>query len=122
MNAMYRDKTVKSEVPGLSPLNVGLLKMTRKEQEENKTKGFAPKWSKRLYEVIRKSRLRKNEFVFRYDIGLPDTYYRHELQKIRGGTVDAVVPNQYVRYKEVVIGGYDPADDMFGGEEWDREE
>ena len=115
VNELYRDRTVSHEVPGLQPLNVNdtvrLLKMTRKEQETNAIKGFAPKWSKRLYQVLRKTKLRKNEFVYRYDIGLPDTYYRHELQKIRGGRVDSAVPNQYVRYKEVVIGGYRPEDD-----------
>ena len=124
INLLYRDKTVTREVPGLRPLfvndSVRLLKMTRKEQEQNKIKGFAPKWSKRLYTVLRKTRLRKNEFVFRYDIGLPDTYYRHELQKIRGGYVDTGVPNQYVRYKEVVIGGYEPDGDFFGEQEWEH--
>ena len=125
VNRMYKDRTVSREIPGLRPLfvndTVRLLKMTRKEQEQNKIKGFAPKWSKRLYTVLRKTRLRKNEYVFRYDIGLPDTYYRHELQKIRGGNVDTGVPNQYVRYKEVTIGGYEPEDDMFGDEEWEHD-
>ena len=125
VNRMYKDRTVSREIPGLRPLfvndTVRLLKMTRKEQEQNKIKGFAPKWSKRLYTVLRKTRLRKNEYVFRYDIGLPDTYYRHELQKIRGGHVDTGVPNQYVRYKEVTIGGYEPEDDMFGDEEWEHD-
>jgi hypothetical protein len=125
INKLYKDKTVSREIPGLRPLfvndTVRLLKMTRKEQEQNKIKGFAPKWSKRMYTVLRKTRLRKNEFVFRYDIGLPDTYYRHELQKIRGGNVDTGVPNQYVRYKEVTIGGYEPEDDMFGDQEWEHE-
>ena len=115
INQVYRDRTVSHEVPGLKPLNVNdtvrLLKMTRKEQETNAVKGFAPKWSKRLYTVLRKTKLRKNEYVYRYDIGLPDTYYRHELQRIRRGEVDSVVPNQYVRYKEVVIGGYKPDED-----------
>ena len=115
INHIYKDRTVTHEVPGLKPLNVNdtvrLLKMTRKEQETNAVKGFAPKWSKRLYTVLRKTKLRKNEYVYRYDIGLPDTYYRHELQKIRKGEVDRVVPNQYVRYKEVVIGGYQPDED-----------
>ena len=92
--------------------HVRLLKMTRKEQEVNKIKGFAPKWTKRVYQVLRKTKLRKNEYAFRYDIGLPDTYYRHELQKIRGGNVDTAVPNRYVRYKEVIIGGYDPKNDF----------
>ena len=118
INQLYREKTVSEEVPGLRPLfvndTVRVLKMTRKEQEQNKIKGFAPKWSKRLYTVLRKTKLRKNAFVFRYDIGLPDTYYRHELQKIQGGRVDKQVPNQYVRYKEVVIGGYNPEEDDAG--------
>ena len=74
-----------------------------------------------LYTVLRKTKLRKNEFVFRYDVGLPDTYYRHELQKVRGGRVDTHVPRDYVRYKEVVIGGYDPADEGFGDDEWEHE-
>ena len=121
INKLYKDKTVTAEIPGLPGLFVGdtvrLLKMTRKEQEENKIKGFAPKWTKRLYTVIRKTHLRKNEFAFRYDIGLPDTYYRHELLKIRG-EVDREVPQNYVRYKEVVYGGYDPKDD----EEWEHED
>ena len=65
--------------------------------------------------MLRKTALRKNEFAYRYDIGLPDTYYRHELLKIRD--VDTEVPTRYVRYKEVVY-GYDPADD----EEWEHEE
>ena len=67
-----------------------------------------------MYTVLRKTRMRKNQFHFRYHLGLPDSYYRHELQKVR--EVDKDVPNDYVRYKEVVIGGYDPKDD----EEWEH--
>ena len=37
--------------------------------------------------------------------------------KIRGD-VDREVPQNYVRYKEVVYGGYDPRDD----EEWEHED
>jgi hypothetical protein len=119
VNRMYRDRTVsKVELPGLPRLNVNdtvrLLMMSRKEQETNKVKGFAPKWSEELYTVLRKTALRKNEFNFRYDIGLPDTFYRHELLKIEGGRVDNQVPNDYVRYREVVYGGYNPEED----EEW----
>ena len=124
INKKYREKYVSTEIGGLKDLVVGdtvrLLKMTRKEQEQNKIKGFAPKWSKRLYTVLRKTKLRKNEFVFRYDIGLPDTYYRHELQKIHGGKVDTQVPRNYVRYKEVVIGGYEPDEDFELEGEWDH--
>ena len=119
INKLYKDRTVTAEIPGLVPLfvndTVRLLKMTRKEQEQNKIKGFAPKWTKRLYTVIRKTALRKNEFAYRYDIGLPDTFYRHELLKVRD--VDSEVPDKYVRYREAVYGGYDPADD----EEWEHD-
>ena len=123
INSLYRDRTVpKAEIHGLPSLNVNdtvrKLMMTRKEQETNKTKGFAPKWSEELYTVLRKTALRKNEFAFRYDIGLPDTFYRHELLKIHGDRVDNEVPNQYVRYREVVFGGYDPNDD----EEWTHDD
>ena len=96
--------------------------MTRKEQETNKIKGFAPKWTRRLYTVLRKTKLRKNPYAYKYDLGLQDTYYRWEIQKVHGGRVDDVVPNNYVRYKEVAIGGFDP-DEEFGfgsDEEWDR--
>ena len=97
---------------------VRLLKMTRKEQETNAMKGFAAKWTKRIYTVYKKTKLRKNPFMFRYDIGLADTYYRHELLKVRGALVDQDVPN-LVRYKEVSVGDqYDPEED---GEEWEHE-
>jgi hypothetical protein len=65
--------------------------------------------------VFKKTALRKNAFMFRYDIGLPTTYYRHELLKIPK-KIDAKVPDGLVRYKEVSVGSeYVPGD-----EEWDR--
>ena len=46
INKLYKDRTVHAEIPGLPPLYVNdtvrLLKMTRKEQETNAVKGFAP--------------------------------------------------------------------------------
>ena len=97
--------------------------MTRKEQETNKIKGFAPKWTRRLYTVLRKTKLRKNPYAYKYDLGLQDSYYRWEIQKVHGGRVDKNVPNQYVRYKEKIIGGYEPDEEFeFGDEEWDRED
>ena len=82
INRLYKDRVVHAEIPGLKPLyvndSVRLLKMTRKEQEQGKIKGLAPKWTKRIYTVLRKTALRKNEFAYRYDIGLPDTYYRSQ--------------------------------------------
>ena len=121
INKKYRERYVPiAELHGLPNINVNdqvrLLKMTRKEQEQNKMKGFSAKWSKEIYTVFKKTKLRKNAFMFRYHIGLPDSYYRHELLKIRGGVVDTVVPQNLVRYKEVSIGSeYKPGD-----EEWDH--
>jgi len=127
INRKANDPRVLSDIKGLVPIAVGdsvrLLKMTRKEQETNKIKGFAPKWTRRLYTVLRKTKLRKNPYAHKYDLGLPDTYYRWEIQKVHGGRVDKNVPNDYVRYKEVIIGGYEPDDDFaLGDEEWDRED
>ena len=118
INQLYRDKYIpKQELHGLPLLEVNdtvrRLEMTRKEQETNAVKGFQPKWSEQLYTVLRKSKLRMNPYNYRYDIGLPDTYYRHELQKITD--LDEDVPH-LVRYKEVAIGGYDPSDDA----EWEH--
>ena len=80
INSKYRNPKMLSDIKGLVPLHVGntvrLIKMTRKEQETNKIKGFAPKWTKRLYTVLRKTKLRKNPYAFKYHIGLPDSYYR----------------------------------------------
>ena len=120
INTLYRDKYIpEQELHGLPQINVNdtvrRLEMSRKEQETNAKKGFAPKWSEQLYTVLRKTKLRMNPYHYRYDIGLPDTFYRHELQKIIG--LDEEVPN-LVRYKEVAIGGYDPADDA----EWDHDD
>ena len=120
INRLYRDKYIpEQELHGLPQINVNdtvrRLEMSRKEQETNAKKGFAPKWSEQLYTVLRKTKLRMNPYHYRYDIGLPDTFYRHELQKIIG--LDEEVPN-LVRYKEVAIGGYDPADDA----EWDHDD
>ena len=121
INKKYRERYVPiAELHGLPNIKVNdqvrLLKMTRKEQETNKMKGFTAKWSKQIYTVFKKTKLRKNAFMFRYHIGLPDSYYRHELLKIHGGIVDTEVPQNLVRYKEVSIGSeYNPED-----EEWDH--
>ncbi len=65
VNRIYTDRTAIPEVVGLRPIVVGnycrILKMTRKEQEQNKTKGFAPKWSKQRYRVAKKLPIAKNK-------------------------------------------------------------
>ena len=60
--------------------HVRKLEMTFKEQEKGTRKGFQEKWSRHVYQVLRKNALRRNPHVFRYSIGDPKrTYYRHEL-------------------------------------------
>ena len=92
LNRMFTHKTI-SGVPNLPELNIGdrcrLLMMTRKEQVSSLHsyhKGFAVKWSKQIYLVLRKTRLRKNHDVYNYYLDPPapnkKPRYRHELLKI----------------------------------------
>ena len=56
------------------------LEMTFKEQQKGSKKGFQEKWSREVFQVLRRVALRRNPQVFRFSIGDPDrTYYRHEL-------------------------------------------
>ena len=109
INDKYRERYVPdSELHGLPDLNVGnavrLLKMTRKEQETNKLKGFSAKWTRELFRVVRKTKLRKNPFRYQYRItGRNTSFYRHELLKVTGA-VDSAVPSNLVRDKEVAVG------------------
>ena len=107
VNEVYKDRTQIPEVIGLRPVYVGdfvrILKMTRKEQEQNKTKGFAPKWSKHVYRVRKKLPIAKNKEHFRYYLKhVGDFYYRHEILKIPK-TLDKKVPKGYVTHKEKVV-------------------
>ena len=71
VNEMYDDRTV-SFPSGLKPIEVGstvrVLMMTRKQQKTGmggKYKGFAPKWSKDTFVVLKRTHLRKNKDAFR---------------------------------------------------------
>ena len=44
--------------------------------------GFEQKWSKRVYQVMKQTALRRNPMVKRYSIGAERTFLRHELLKI----------------------------------------
>ncbi len=106
VNATYNDRTFIPDVKGLSPLYVGsyvrVLRMTRKEQIQNKVKGFAPKWSKKYYQVRRKVAIPKNNSHFRYYLeGGTQFYYRHELLKIPK-LLDKKVPD-LIEHNEYVI-------------------
>ena len=60
--------------------HVRKLEMTFKEQVKGSKKGFQEKWSRKKYQVLRRTALRRNPGVHRYSIGDPKrTYYRHEL-------------------------------------------
>ena len=106
VNAKHKDRSYVSEVPGLKPIFVGdkcrILLMTRKEQVQNKLKGFAPKWSKTIYTLIKKRAIPKNKTVFRYWVGAGQFYYRHELLKIPK-SLDKNVITDYVSHKENVL-------------------
>ena len=123
VNRIYTDRTVVSEVPGLKPIfpgnHVRVLNMTRKEQIQNKTKGFAPKWSRKIYTVRKKLPVAKNKTQFRYYMEENiHWYYRHELLRI-SGPVDTHVPQDLVRFKEVSIGDeYVPG---LSDEEWEHD-
>ena len=105
-NSKSRDYVV--EVPGLRPIFVGnkvrLLLMTRKEQAVPKThqKGFAPKWSKEIYTVIKMRPIPKNKDVFRYYIGRGQPYFRHELLLLPKET-DRTVYKDKVSHKEKIV-------------------
>ena len=108
VNAMYDDRTV-SFPSGLKPIEVGstvrVLMMTRKQQKTGmggKYKGFAPKWSKDTFVVLKRTHLRKNKDAFRYFIGRHQSYFRHELQVVPT-KIDTQVPNQYIRHKQNIV-------------------
>ena len=107
VNKIYTDRTMIPEVVGLQPLLVGnfcrILKMTRKEQEQNKTKGFAPKWSKQVYRLEKKLPIAKNKEHFRYYLKhVAEWYYRHELLKIPKRLDTKVVKGTIVHKEKVV--------------------
>ena len=113
VNRIYTDRTAILEVVGLRPIVVGnycrILKMTRKEQEQNKMKGFAPKWSTQVYRVHKKLPIPKNKENFRYYVSqvpsgdrVKDFYYRHELLKIPK-VLDKKVVKGLITHKEVVV-------------------
>ena len=83
INEKYKVKTVPPEVTGLRKLMVGhsvrILMMTRKEQLDTSKKGFRPKWSRKVYTVLKKTALQLNPNNFRYFVGSNQSYYRHEL-------------------------------------------
>ena len=84
INAQYKGGIGLEGQKKLPLLQVGdhvrKLEMTFKEQVKGSRKGFQEKWSRKKYQVLRRTSLRRNPGVYRYSIGDPKrTYYRHEL-------------------------------------------
>ena len=81
INSLYNDSYFGVGVSAQKKLP--LLKMgdhVRKLQIKGARKGFQEKWSRRVYEVLKKTALNRNRHVYRYSIGDPKrTYFRHEL-------------------------------------------
>ena len=107
VNKLYSDRTDVPEVPGLKPIFRGsfvrVLNMTRKEQITNKLKGFAPKWSRKIYTVRKKLPIAKNKTQFRYYLEENGNfYYRHELLKIPR-TLDKKVTKGLINHRENVV-------------------
>ena len=105
VNNLYQDRTVMTP-HHLKPLQVGdtvrVLLWDRKKQQDAKVKGFSAKWSPEKYTVLRKTAVKANTDIFRYHLGLPQSYYRHELLKIPRKT-DASVPEGVFQKKFSLI-------------------
>ena len=59
--------------------HVRKLEMGYKEQQKNAKKGFEEKWSRKVYQVLKITALRRNPNIKKYSIGLDRTFLRHEL-------------------------------------------
>ena len=117
VNLMNRDYGTIPEIKGLRELQIGnnvrILLMTRKEQLDTSQKGFRPKWSRKIYSVLRKARLQLNPSNFRYYVGPQQSYYRHELLWVPK-TIDSIAIQGLVGNKSSII--------VQAGPEWSDEE
>ena len=108
INELYRDRTHIPEVKGLRTLYVGsnvrVLLMTFKEQVQNKTKGFAPKWSRDIFTIRKKTALQGNPDNFRYFLeGEKESYFRHELLWVPRNTDTAIVDGYVVHQEKMIV-------------------
>ncbi len=112
VNELYRDRTHIPEVQGMRELFTGshvrVLLMTFKEQVQNKTKGFAPKWSSDIYKVVRKQALQGNPAHFRYFLdGQGESYFRHELLWVPRDTDTTILDGYVVHGENLLAEGWD---------------
>ena len=97
LNENAPDRTILSEpLRNMRKIEVGdhvrVLVMDRKKQQTGGLKGFQPKWSTDTFTVLKMTRLRNNNEMFRYFVGLHQSYYRHEILWIPK-KVDKEIPN-----------------------------
>jgi len=97
LNENAPDRTILSEpLRNMRKIEVGdhvrVLVMDRKKQQTGGLKGFQPKWSTDTFTVLKMTRLRNNNEMFRYFVGLHQSYYRHEILWIPK-KVDKDIPN-----------------------------
>ena len=120
INEKRRDRLAGIETD-LKALKVGnhvrILMWDRKQQVKGglgaRFKGFAPKWSKRTYTVLKRTAMRRNPGVFTYYVGRDQVYYRHELLKIPR-VVDTDVPQGYIEHRQNVVV---PEDEDWGNQD-----
>ena len=117
VNLMNRTVSEIPDLKGLRKLEVGhsvrVLLMTRKEQLDTSQKGFRPKWSRKVYTILKKTKLQLNPANYRYYVGAHQSYYRHELLWVPKKT-DSVAIQGLVGTKSSLIGE--------AGTEWSDEE
>ena len=117
VNLMNRTTSEIPDLKGLRALEPGhfvrVLLMTRKEQLDTSQKGFRPKWSRKIYTVLKKTKLQLNPNNFRYYVGKSQSYYRHELLWVPKDT-DSVAIQGLVGTKSTLIGE--------AGTEWSDED
>ena len=78
--------------------------MTFKEQVQNKTKGFAPKWSRDIFTIRKKTALQGNPDNFRYFLeGEKESYFRHELLWVPGNTDTSIVDGYVVHQEKMIV-------------------
>jgi hypothetical protein len=121
INDLHTDRVSVPDLKGLRPLfkgsHVRVLEMTMKEQLQNKTKGFAPKWSLGIFVVRKKQALQGNPSHFRYFLNdVQESYFRHELLWVPKST-DTEIIDRYVVHQEKTImeeeDEYVPSDDDY---------
>jgi hypothetical protein len=101
--------------------SVRTLMMDRKAQAKPPLdyKGFQPKWSTTIYQIIKRTHLKGNNLFFRYFLNnnAQQSYYRHELLKIETDEIDRTIPNIPHLNKKLYESRQDPGAEWLPGDE-----